>query len=251
MENYYSLLIVEDNKDELNLLHSYMEKKKIFSTINVASTGNEAVEIAQKVKPDIILLDLILPGGMDGMDVLNSIQSIKPTPKVIVTSGVSFNNMTLQTIQLGAVYYILKPYNLEMVYRRVLSVLNILEEDTIIIKISSYLQLLGISTALNGYYYLRDAILFSIINLEKRYSLKQIYSIISKNRGTSIKSIERAIDNAIDTAMKKNTANTYFDFFGNTINDTRCKPTSREFISMITDKILIENPSYNQEYYNL
>ena len=41
--------------------------------------------------------------------------------------------------------------------------------------------------------------------------------------------------------MQRNTANTYFNFFGNTINDIRCKPTSREFISAVVDKILLEN----------
>lgn len=248
MKKKYKLLIVEDNKTERELLVSYMSKKDVFHSIYTASTGTEAILQAKKEKPDIILLDIILPGGQDGIDVLESIQGISPKPRVIVTSGLAFDENTLNLIKLGAVYYILKPYNLDMVYKRILNIFDVIEEDAILVKISGYLQLLGISTALKGYYYMREAIYLSIIHSKKGYTLKRIYEIIAKKNQISLKSVERGIDNAIDRAMQRNTANIYFNFFGNTINDVRCKPTSREFISTIVDKILLENKELIERY---
>lgn len=248
MKKKYKLLIVEDNKTEIDLLVSYMKQKDIFHSIHIASTGEEAIQKTKIEKPDIILLDIVLPGGKDGVDVLENIQAISPKPKVIITSGLSFDENTINLIKLGAVYYILKPYNLDMVYKRILNIFDVMEEDVILVKISGYLQLLGISTALKGYYYLREAIYLSLINSKKGYTLKSIYEIIAKKNKISTKSVERGIDNAIERAMQRNTANIYFNFFGNTINDIRCKPTSREFISMIVDKILLENKDLFNSY---
>lgn len=248
MKKKYKLLIVEDNKTERDLLVSYMSKKEIFHSIYTATTGTEAIIQAKHEKPDIILLDIILPGGQDGVDVLEAIQGISPKPKVIVTSGLAFDENTINLIKLGAVYYILKPYSLDMIYRRILNIFEAIEEDSILVKISGYLHLLGISTALKGYHYVREAIYLSIINRKKDYALKTIYEIIAKKNQISSKSVERGIDNAIDRAMQRNTANTYFNFFGNTINDIRCKPTSREFISAVVDKILLENKELDKLY---
>ena len=158
MNNQYSLLIVEDNKDEQKTIKTFFENKNTFENIFVATTGEEALSIVANNKINIILLDLILNGGIDGIGILEKLHDSENSPKVIITSGIPFNNVTLQTIKLGAIYYIVKPYDLDMLYNRVLSVLDVIEEDSLMLKISSYLQLLGVSAALKGYSYIREAI---------------------------------------------------------------------------------------------
>ena len=208
-----------------------------------ASNGNEAIELAKNSKPDIVLLDIVMP-GIDGISVLESFKENNIKTKVIIISALGVNSMTLNTIKLGALYYMVKPFDLDVVYERILNVLSVIEEDNLLRRISSFLQLLGISTSLKGYNYIRDCILYLVTNNNKDIQLKCVYEEIAKRKNISYKSVERAIENAIDTAMKKNTTNTYFEFFGNTINDIRCKPTAREFITTITDKILLEDNSY-------
>lgn len=247
MNTNYNLLIVEDNVNEQKVLKSFLENKNIFSNIFVATTGEEALELSQEYEIDIVLLDLILTGGIDGISVLEKLRETENSPKVIITSGIPFNNVTLKTIRLGAIYYIVKPYNLEMLYNRILSVLDVMEEDSLMLKISGYLQLLGISPALKGYSYIREAIFIKLTNLEKEISLKDICIKISEKTRTTEKSVSRAIDNAIDTAMKKCNINIYIDFFGNTFNSIRCKPSSKELINTIVDKIIVENNLYKKE----
>lgn len=244
MDKKYNLLIVEDNINELNIMSSFLSKKNIFNTIKTANNGENAIELAKKYKPDIVLLDIVMP-GIDGISVLESFKKNNIKTKVIIISALSVNPITLNTMKLGALYYMVKPFDLDVVYERILNVLSIIEDDNILMRISSYLQLLGISTSLKGYNYLRDSIFYFISHKEEDIQLKTIYEEIAKRKGLSYKSVERAIENAIDTAMKKNTTNTYFEFFGNTINDIRCKPTAREFITTVVDKILLEDNSYN------
>lgn len=251
MEKKCKLLIVEDCIEEQQAMYNYFIKKPIFSEIETASNGYEAINKIKSMTPDIVLLDLIMPDGIDGIEVLEQIKKLNINTKVMIVSALSFNEITIKTIKEGALYYILKPYNLDIVYKRILSLLNSIEEDNLIIRISSYLQLLGISTALKGYSYMREAIYISIKRQKDYLSLQEIYKIISIKYLTSQKSVERAIDNAIDNAVKKNNINTYFEFFGNTINDIRCKPSPREFISMITDKLLIEDNYFYDEYSNM
>lgn len=243
MGNNYNLMIVEDNINESNIMSSFLSKKKIFKNIITASNGNEAIELSKKYKPDIVLLDIVMP-GIDGISVLESFKENNIKTKVIIISALGVNSMTLNTLKLGALYYMIKPFDLDVVYERILNVLSVIEEDNLLRRISSYLQLLGISTSLKGYNYIRDCILYLVNNNDKDIQLKNVYEKIATKKNISYKSVERAIENAIDTAMKKNTTNTYFEFFGNTINDIRCKPTAREFITTITDKILLEDNSY-------
>lgn len=239
MNNQYSLLIVEDNKDEQKTIKTFFENKNTFENIFVATTGEEALSIVANNKINIILLDLILNGGIDGIGILEKLHDSENSPKVIITSGIPFNNVTLQTIKLGAIYYIVKPYDLDMLYNRVLSVLDVIEEDSLMLKISSYLQLLGVSAALKGYSYIREAIYIKL--KDNNSTLKDICKKISASKNTTEKSVSRAIDNSIDTAIKKCNINTYIELFGNTFNDIRCKPTANEFISTVADKIQLES----------
>ena len=156
MDKKYNLLVVEDNINELNIMSSFLSKKNIFNTIKTANNGENAIELAKKYKPDIVLLDIVMP-GIDGISVLESFKKNNIKTKVIIISALSVNPITLNTMKLGALYYMVKPFDLDVVYERILNVLSIIEDSSrlhaflksqlakfaIVVKFSSVISMFG------------------------------------------------------------------------------------------------------------
>ncbi|MBN1688020.1 MAG: response regulator [Candidatus Omnitrophica bacterium] len=114
MRKNYRMLIVEDEESEANLLKALFEEKG-FQTMT-ARTGEEAIQIVQREKPNIVLLDMVLP-GMDGMLTLKRILEIDPNAGVIMMTGVADPQLMRETIELGAYHYVQKPYEVNYLER--------------------------------------------------------------------------------------------------------------------------------------
>ncbi len=81
--------------------------------VDTAASGEEAVEYVKKVRPDLILLDMIIAGGIDGLEAYKRILDINPLQKVIIVSGFSETERVARAQELGAGEYIKKPYSME------------------------------------------------------------------------------------------------------------------------------------------
>ncbi len=102
------VLIADDSPFLCRVLGSLLHQTPGFQVVGLAHDGLRAVELAKKLKPDVITLDIEMP-GLDGIDALQSIMRDVPTP-VIMVSGISSEaaDVTLRAMQLGAVDFILK-----------------------------------------------------------------------------------------------------------------------------------------------
>ena len=103
------ILIVDDEKDILEMLKYNLEKEGF--DVNSALNGKSAVEIAGKIKPDLILLDIMMP-EMDGLEVLTRLKGKTETatiPVILLTAKVQYEDV-LGGYKLGADYYITKPF---------------------------------------------------------------------------------------------------------------------------------------------
>ncbi len=111
------ILVVDDDPFNLkilgNLLHTYYD-------VLVAPSGERALEIATSAKPDLILLDVLMP-GMDGSDVLARLRENPVTRDipVIFTTGLDSAEDEEKSLKLGAVDFITKPYRAPIVLERV------------------------------------------------------------------------------------------------------------------------------------
>jgi DNA-binding response OmpR family regulator len=114
------ILIVEDDKFLRELLQSKLEKEKDFSVV-VAQDGEEGFRKAQEESPDLVLLDLILP-GVDGFEILKRIKNnpaISDT-KVIVLSNLGQTEDVDRAMNLGAKDYLIKAhFTLEEIVEKV------------------------------------------------------------------------------------------------------------------------------------
>lgn len=105
-----SVLIVEDNKETQRLISTLLKDNK-YKTYLVAD-GNEVISKFNQYKPDIVLLDIALP-GLDGISILKQLKELDENIIVIMISGLSGVRNVVTSIKLGAYDYLKKPFDTE------------------------------------------------------------------------------------------------------------------------------------------
>ncbi len=120
MKNKLSILVADDNIDFAKNLTSYIEKEDEMEVIGIAKDGLEAVEMIKNAKPDIAIIDVIMP-QLDGLGVLEKINesNLDKKPLFIVLSAVGQDKITARALELGAQYYVVKPFDISLLMRRI------------------------------------------------------------------------------------------------------------------------------------
>jgi CheY-like chemotaxis protein len=106
-----SILVVDDVKDQRDLSAGML--RKLNYSVESVSSGEEAIEYLKDHTVDLIILDMIIEPGMDGLDTYRSCQEIHPKQKVIIVSGFSETDRVKTAQSLGAGAYVRKPYVIE------------------------------------------------------------------------------------------------------------------------------------------
>ncbi len=116
---FFSVLVVDDEEDFLETLVNRLKKRKIDT--HGAKSGEEALEIIKKKLIDIVILDIKMPGGMDGIETLREIKKIQPLTEVILLTGHASVETSIEGMKLGAFDYLLKPVKLEELFPKLLA----------------------------------------------------------------------------------------------------------------------------------
>jgi NarL family two-component system response regulator LiaR len=107
-----SILIVDDHEVVRNGIRSYLEKISDFNVVGEGASGEEALSMVAELIPDIVLLDLILP-GIDGIETTRRIRQISPRTKVVVLTSYHEDVHIFPALKAGAISYILKDMKME------------------------------------------------------------------------------------------------------------------------------------------
>jgi DNA-binding NtrC family response regulator len=107
----FRALVVDDEEDFLETLVNRMNKRNIDTT--GAKSGEEALELMKKKLFDVVILDVKMPGGMDGIEALREMKKIQPLAEVLLLTGHASVETSIEGMKLGAFDYILKPVKLE------------------------------------------------------------------------------------------------------------------------------------------
>lgn len=120
MNKKITVLIADDNSDFSATLASYVKAEEDLELIGMARDGIEAFDMIKNLEPDIVLLDVIMP-RLDGLGVLEKINEngIEKMPMCIMLSAVGQDKITQQAINLGAQYYIVKPFEIDVLIKRI------------------------------------------------------------------------------------------------------------------------------------
>lgn len=259
--NTISVAIADDNERMLEILDSIVKKDNEIRIVGKANNGEDVYHLIKEKEPDVVLLDLIMPklDGLSVMERINQDQSIKKHPKFIVISAIGQEGITEDAFNLGAHYYIMKPFDNEMVLNRVKSIknsTNVNKEKTspekglsfgfsienLESEVTDMIHEVGVPAHIKGYHYLRDAILMVIEEPDMLNSITKIlYPTIAKRNQTTPSRVERAIRHAIEVAWSRGNMDIINTLFSYTVSTGKGKPTNSEFIALIADKIRLQN----------
>lgn len=255
------ILIADDNPQVKLTISNYIKDQEDIEVIGQASDGHETMKMVRELSPDILILDVILP-YLDGIEVLEQINTLQNKPKCIMLSAVGQEQIIQRSMKLGAEYYIVKPFEIDLLVKRIRELKE--NKNKINTELISYskreilsqinsrsksvenlvcevVHEIGIPVHVKGYKFVREAI---HIVLKDSSSLEQItkvlYPKIARKFRTTTPRVERAIRHSIEMAWEKGNAEFKEEIFGNTIYENKKKPTNSEFIAMIVDKIKLE-----------
>lgn len=107
----FRVLVVDDETDFLETLVNRLNKRQIDTT--GVQSGEEALEVMKKKLFDVVILDIKMPGGMDGIQALREMRKIQPLAEVILLTGHGSVETSIEGMKLGAFDYLLKPVKLE------------------------------------------------------------------------------------------------------------------------------------------
>jgi len=252
------VVLADDNREFVGLLEEYINTQSDMNVSGVAYNGNDVLKIVQERVPDIIILDIIMP-HLDGLAVLEQIQAMRltPQPKIIMLTAFGQEEITKRAVELGASYYILKPFDMDILAQRIRQMIGSKTSFIPVMKTSSMMQNkgrnldasitsiiheIGVPAHIKGYLYLREAITMVYNDVELLGSItKVLYPDIAKKFNTTASRVERAIRHAIEVAWSRGNLDSISSLFGYTVSNTKAKPTNSEFIAMVADKLRIEH----------
>ncbi len=255
------VLFADDNKEFCDVIGGYLEKKGDIEITDFAYDGIMTYKKICELKPDVVVMDGILPkldalGILEKLDKKNS--NSKESPICIILSAITQEKVTQKAIELGAEYYIAKPFDIDILQKRIRQLYNnsILPNKNILFKqsvkwqdenynletkVTGILHNIGVPAHIRGYHYMREAILMAVDDIDiLNYITKELYPAIAKKCNTTSSRVERAIRHAIEVAWNRGQIEEIDKFFGYTISNTKGKPTNSEFIALIADKLRLE-----------
>ncbi len=255
-----SVMVADDNREFCNLLSDYMSAQEDINLVATANNGIDAIDKVIEHQPDVLILDIIMP-HLDGLGVLerlNSNTELQTRPRVIVLTAFGQESITQQALRLGADYFVLKPFNIDVLIRRIRSLqvdskpelaaegaIRYVSQDApkvdLEVEITNLLHELGVPAHIRGYQYLRYAIALVIKDITILNSItKALYPEIAIKFDTTPNRVERAIRHAIETSWERSELDVINRLFRYTVRNDKGKPTNSEFIALLADKLRLK-----------
>jgi two-component system, response regulator, stage 0 sporulation protein A len=249
--------VADDNKELVHVLEDYINTSSDIEVTGTAYNGQECLDIIKEKEPDVLILDIIMP-HLDGLAVLEKLKDLqlKKAPSIIMLTAFGQEDVTKKAVELGASYYVLKPFDMDILVNKIREVANhnhisqsggveTQKDNTpmnLDASITSIIHEIGVPAHIKGYMYLREAITLVYHDIELLGSVTKIlYPDIAKKFNTTPSRVERAIRHAIEVAWGRGNIESISKMFGYTVSVSKSKPTNSEFIAMVADKLRVEH----------
>lgn len=245
------VLMIDDNVNLVEMVKEYFHNHKEINIELSAYDGAEGIEVieSKKDKYDVIVLDLIMP-KKDGLYVLEEMKKRGIDKKVIVATSYNASEVIRQVSEYGVSYFILKPFDLPDLEKRILEASKRQQEskknidfyhNNLQISITKILHELGIPSHIKGYQYIREGIGIIFERPETIGGItKELYPELAGKFDTTTSRVERAIRHAIEVSWNRGNWSLMEEIFGHSVDIDKAKPTNSEFIVTIADKLRLD-----------
>lgn len=251
------VVIADDNLQLQSMIAEYLRQQSGIEVVGAASNGVDTVRLVQEEAPDVLVCDMIMP-QMDGYGVLEEIARMRlpKRPGVIALTALGRDDFITRAINLGACYYMVKPFDFSVLAQRVFEAAGELEradaigvrirkeahegEGNLEERIANLFLTVGIPAHIKGYQYLREAVKMVIDNPDLMGRItKELYPGIAHRFGTTSSKVERAIRHAIEVAWNRGRIEALDEAFGRNVCSLDDKPTNGEFIALVSDRLRV------------
>lgn len=243
------VLLADDNRSMLFLLKKFLDRKEDVEVVGCVSDGAEVLSMLAETAPDVLVLDVILPHS-DGFSALEAMAESGRLSgcRVIMLTGLAGDEFIARALRLGASYYMVKPFEMELLYRRICETARRSEPVTEPVQrpeqtevdesVVNLFLTLGIPAHIKGYQYLREAVKMVVADRDVINRItKELYPGIAKKFDTSASKVERAMRHAIEVAWTRGRLDAVNALYGYKVFSANDKPTNGEFISCIAEKL--------------
>ncbi|MFI3115964.1 MAG: sporulation transcription factor Spo0A [Clostridia bacterium] len=252
MNKITTVLLADENIAFRLQIEKELKLSKNIEIIASVSNGEELLEKAVELSPDVIITDAVLP-RIDGLSAIKSLNALAlpKKAKAFIISSFSSTDILNECTNLGVDYFMLKPFNPENLADKINTSNNIILKENfesassteldIEIRVTNLIHDIGIPAHIKGYHYLREAITLAIKDITIINSVTKIlYPDVAKHFKTTSSRVERAIRHAVEIAWDRGDVEKLQQIFGYTISNSKGKPTNSEFISILADKLRLE-----------
>lgn len=217
-------------------------ERELSGTYQVRTCGDglQALELGRRFRPDVVIMDLMLPGA-DGLNVIKTLRELSEQTKIIVTGRYfsNFVNMALERYQVD--WAMLKPCTVQSVSERVA---ELLEMDTADVPscqepfdcITALLVRLGAPTSQQGFRFLRRGILLLMENPNQQLT-KNLYPAIADEFGTSSTNVEKALRTTVTAAWTRRRDEVWRQYFPLAPTGQIPRPTAGQFLTRLADAV--------------
>ena len=248
------VMLADDNLNLLRLLTDYLSRKPDIEVVAAVSDGVEIPDSVRQFAPDVLVMDIIMPrrDGFMTLEALNGME-IALRPRVIVLTGLARDDFIMRAIRLGASYYMVKPFDMNLLYERIVEIAREQlqsasltqaaegREESVDEQITNLFLTLGIPAHIKGYQYLREAVRMVMENHDVINRItKELYPGIARKFDTTASKVERAMRHAIEVAWTRGRLDAVNQMYGYRVFAREDKPTNGEFIAMVSDKLTVK-----------
>ncbi|MGN0134105.1 MAG: sporulation transcription factor Spo0A, partial [Anaerotignum sp.] len=177
-QNTIKVLLADDNKDFCDIIVDHLNKQEDITVVAVAMDGIDAMNKIRDTHPDVAIIDGIMP-RLDGLGVLERLQKVDEAdrPVTIILSALSQDKVVQKALDLGAGYYMVKPFDMDALTQRIRQLMQeqkpLLKTGTAVpaansaaydlaTKVTNIIHEIGVPAHIRGYHYMREAIIMSV-----------------------------------------------------------------------------------------
>lgn len=233
-------LLIADGSEEFRSALAQVLRRNYH--VRVCGDGPETLSVLRNFRPDILVLDLMMP-GLDGISLLYASLEEGIRPVVLATCRFMTEYISDSVEKLGISYVMIKPCDLHAMASRIQDLNQRIQKPVVSrpdprAQISNLLIQLGIPTKLRGYTYLREAILLMVQDPDQAVT-KILYPAVGNLCDSNPQQVERSIRSAIHRAWENRDNQQWQQYFPPGTDGIIPRPSNAQFISRLADSLIL------------